>query len=124
MEIHKKVIEKAWSHLTKAIGLREKIYRGRDEAVERWHQRDAKGQHQTEASAEDAAYKFMTSQTGAELIADQNWQMRQADAHSGMANALLLEALLTEQKKTNQLLANMDGNLDAIHNSIKEMKVY
>jgi len=112
----KQLLDQAFGHLHKAVNLRERIYQGQREA-----RAEAKRKGTTPIIEQQ---RFMTSAVAQEMISDQNWYMRQADAHSGVATAALLEQLLNEQKATNQLLSNLVYSVDRVHESLKEMKVY
>lgn len=109
----KEVLITAKAHLHRAIQQREAIYQGQREAKE--HGRKKAG---TTPLIEQQ--KFMSSALAAEMVADQNWQMRQADAHSGIAIAEFLSVLVEEQKLTNSLLARIATHTTGINGKMED----
>jgi hypothetical protein len=112
-------VTSANKYLGKAVEARELFYRGMDEAAVQ-----ARMERQPNFGVENAKYRWGKSVKASQLIADNKWHMAQARTFALMAIATGVVELIKEQKQTNTLLTNLDRNLDAIHDSMKEMQVY
>lgn len=119
-----------YKYLNKAVEARDTFYRGMEEEAER-----ALLEKQPNMGPEDAKYRFSQSQQGKQLVNDNKWHMAQSRTFALAAIATGVLQLVYEQQQTNRMLGHINDNLvkllvtsskdlDAIHDSIKEMKVY
>lgn len=92
------LLQSANKYLKKAVESRENFYDGKKEAG---------GRRRPNQRLEDAEYAYATSVAGKQQIADNQWNMQQAQTFSLAASGELLQLLLTEQRRTNELLEQL-----------------
>ena len=100
----------------RAIAAREKIFQGNREA-----------RAKAEADGTDPLTAVLTWEGHTQyksLMGDHRWYMEQAAMYSHLAQLRASAFQMAEAKKQTVLLENIDRQLDLIHNSMKEMKVY
>jgi hypothetical protein len=107
----------------RAIESREKIYQGKREAELR--------AAQLGLSPIIEVQTWMSHEQCKALVADNQWNIRQSIMYSQLALARAAAGQLAEAKRQTMLLEKLVGLLegqvhvtDAIHDSLKEMKVY
>jgi hypothetical protein len=109
-------LENAMIMARRAIEAREKINQGKEDA-----RLDA-AMRGTDPI--DEVQKWMTSKICASLIADNQWNMAQANMYSQLVQAeeaLRHTAILT---RIENMLTAIDRDVTDVHDSVKEMKVY
>jgi uncharacterized protein YaiL (DUF2058 family) len=92
----------------RAIESRERIYQGIAEARSRYALRRGRKDYAS-LTAEDEIQRWMTSQKAKQIIADNQWNMKQADMYSNLAAAEGIENILTEMRKQTALLEMIAG---------------
>jgi len=104
-----RLLASANKYLKKALVAREAFYEGQEEAATRARMYDER--------PIDAKYRYAKSVKGLQQIADNKWNMEQAQTFSLAAMGETMSLLLAEQRETNNLLRQISDKLN-------EMQVY